>query len=225
MEGCDIWNILTNRVYNVIIQLKTYLAVHSKTKGYVMKKFYLLLCILVPITSWAQSALFYIGAPYEYVSQGRTRLITSEEGALFEYIPSYGNGLHLFITKGQERWELDFELGNQGALTIGEHLNVREWPFNHEDPGMFLAMGGRANNQITGKFDVLDVKYEDGELRSAAIDFLQFSNGNPDRWIVGSVRFNSSIPVMIPEPLPITLLVLAGFCIVYRYHFRRHTTS
>jgi hypothetical protein len=62
---------------------------------------------------------------------------------------------------------------------------------------------GRANNTLTGYFNVLQAVYTNGQPAAFAVDFLQYDEGNLTWWNRGSIRYNSDIPA--PGPLPIQL--------------------
>ena len=81
--------------------------------------------------------------------------------------------------------------------------------------GMAFTGPGRANNQLSGWFNVLEAEYNpDGSVRSFAVDFRQYDENSVGAWNQGSIRYNSTIPV--PEPTAAAGLLIAAMLL------RRH---
>ncbi len=76
---------------------------------------------------------------------------------------------------------------------------------------MWFTAPGRGDNQISGWFNVLEATYSpiDGSVVSFAVDFQQYDELSTTNWTEGSIRYNSSIPVTVPEPSSAALMVLA----------------
>ena len=55
---------------------------------------------------------------------------------------------------------------------------------------------------VSGSFNILEVTYDvSGEVLTFAADFVQYDELIPAWWNVGSIRYNSDIPInAIPEP-------------------------
>ena len=60
---------------------------------------------------------------------------------------------------------------------------------------------GRGDNQSTGTFNVLDIQYGSGStITSFAADFVQFDELSTSAWNIGSIRYNSTVPIAYPAP-------------------------
>lgn len=143
------------------------------------------------------------------------------------------NTIHCFIVNPHpSNWEplwrwLHLAAPSHQPLQIGHYGNVSRWPFQDvNQPGLDFHPGGDSPSWITGYFDILEVVYGDNiEVRSLAVDFVQFSHGNKDQWYRGSFRYNSSIPLSsVPEPSAL-LLMASGLTVLFafvRFRFKQH---
>jgi len=82
------------------------------------------------------------------------------------------------------------------------------------EPGFWFAGNGRGDNEITGYFNVLEISYGPNyELASFAVDFVQNDENGYLGQSIGSLRFNSDIPLRgtlsAPEPTTLALLCAA----------------
>ena len=64
-----------------------------------------------------------------------------------------------------------------------------------------LATVTRCDNQSMGAFNVLDIQYGSGStITSFAADFVQFDELSTSWWNIGSIRYNSTVPITYPAP-------------------------
>lgn len=102
-------------------------------------------------------------------------------------------------------------------MSVGTYDDATRFPFQSPvNPGLTFAGNGRGNNTLTGSFKVLDVTYGvNGTVLSFAADFVQYDEGMLNRWNVGSIRYNSDIPVAsVPEPSGLVLFGLAAAAVL-----------
>ena len=75
----------------------------------------------------------------------------------------------------------------------GESLPVDLLLVRDDDiPGLNFSGNGRGSNTLSGKFVVWEFVVKDGKVTSLAIDFVQYSEGNKAKPLVGMLRYNSS---------------------------------
>jgi hypothetical protein len=140
-------------------------------------------------------------APGAWIGAGQTLSFSNVTASRTGSLGAYTDSVHLSAN--------GYELTLVGpALTLaqaGFYPAATRWPFMGAGPGMELAAPGRANNTLTGCFNVLQAEYDvTGQVAAFAVDFVQYDEGNINNWNRGSIRYNSNIPV--PGPLaPIQL--------------------
>jgi hypothetical protein len=65
-------------------------------------------------------------------------------------------------------------------------------------PGLSFNSSYHSEASLTGTFTVLDVQFDSNHVvDSFAADFVQFDGGDPTLWNIGSIRFNSAVPVSV----------------------------
>lgn len=190
----------------------------------------------LPITG-----LYYTSSPSSWVGQGQTVLVTPADGFRFGVSRNFDQSLYFSILGdltnpnplASRWWFLDFAGPYGQELQPGAYLNATRYPFqNFNVPGLSFYGNGRGDNQDSGYFDVLQATYgSDGSVLSFAADFLQIDENNTAAWSRGSFRYNSDVPLTIPEPASIALvgLGLAGIafarCGKQRIQFRQATNT
>jgi len=167
----------------------------------------------------AQTTAFYFtSSPESWIADGETVLATPGDGFSFEAYKNYDNGVSFSIIGANYSrwWYLDFAAPGEVELTPGIFLGATRWPFqDYGSPGLSFSGNGNGNNELTGHFTVLEVSYGGGGvIQSFAADFTQYDGGLPNEWNVGSIRYNSLIP--IPEPGTLSLLGSAAFAYLLR---------
>jgi len=171
------------------------------------------LVIRATVSQAAITSLNFTGKGY--ISQNQSWEISAETGYIITpnmgwYEDTSGNELSFtFFTPGSNpHWfELAFQAVNDDRLEPGMYLGVGRYPYVYLDapqPTMYLSGDGRGSNQVSGWFQVIEIDWlPSGFVQKAAIDFYLLSEGNPDSWTFGSLRYNSDTPInpaSVPEP-------------------------
>jgi hypothetical protein len=170
----------------------------------------LLACLANATHTWAASIFFFTSSPQSWVGQGLTQTLTAPEYTIrgFKYPDPSGTTISVTILKGNgDGWRVDFAGPNHEPLAVGSYPNARRYPFNVTRPGLAFHGFGRGDNTLTGSFEVLDLALEtSGQVQRFAADFIQFDEGISTKWNIGSVRYNSDVPVtIVPEPSAVLL--------------------
>ena len=170
--------------------------------------FLLLAALLVsPVASWAQTTMLTLHSqPGDYVGGGFDQTFNEADGT-FTANRNVDNGVSIdFQSAGfQHSWHLDFAGPDSAPLTPGVYEGAARFPFQETgQAGLSVTGEGRGCNQITGRFEVLEVTYgSGGNVSSFAATFEQHCEGNPPA-LLGTVLFNSGAPV--PPQLNLTLI-------------------
>ena len=156
------------------------------------------LVIFIAVAAARSETSFYFSGPHAWVAGGETEWIGTNDGT-FEFDDatySYDQGFHMIInTTAGEWWMIDMGATDRGQLQVGTYTNATRFPFNEgTSPGLDFSGCGRGDNQLTGSFNVLSIAYSNDVLVSAAIDFVQYDEGNTDEKNIGSVRYNYTPP-------------------------------
>lgn len=168
-------------------------------------------------------ALYFESSPSSWVGQGETIDISGQPGTIshFRYFTqgAFTNALQ-FLANGGE-WELMLVGNGYTVPQVGFYGDATRWPFMGDGAGLDLSGQGRGNNTLSGFFEVFEAEYDtNGTLISFAADFTQYDEKDPDAWNVGSIRYNSSIPIPFPEPTAVSLLGITGGAALLRRHRR-----
>ncbi len=195
---------------------------------------------LLATLSQAEAAIefAYSSSPQSWVGGGETVSVTPALGFSFVPYRNYGNGVSFFVNDFDANpdfwatrwWYLDFAAPYGQPLSVGSYQGATRWPFQEMgSAGLDFSGNGRGNNTLTGSFDVLEVTYAvDGEVLTFAADFLQYDEGFQNWWNIGSIRYNSDIPVHIAtvqEPGMLLLMGLGLGSLVMLARRRRLATS
>ncbi|MDP3823912.1 MAG: hypothetical protein Q8R33_20775 [Burkholderiales bacterium] len=93
-------------------------------------------------------------------------------------------------------WNLSFATIDGAPMVAGAYENAIRAPFREHQNGIDVGGDGRGCNQITGRFDVLEIQVDaNGNLLRFAIDFEQHCEGPASPPLFGSYRLNSTIPL------------------------------
>ncbi|MDX5371574.1 MAG: hypothetical protein LPK18_03955 [Pseudomonadaceae bacterium] len=100
----------------------------------------------------------------DYIGQGQNYLY-SDANATFRYSKNYDNGITLNINSGSTWWTLDLAAPGNAQLQPGSYEAATRFPFQAADePGLNFSGSGRGCNQLTGRFDIFEVSYDDQGL-------------------------------------------------------------
>jgi hypothetical protein len=168
------------------------------------------------------TAFYFTSSPESFIGHGETFQGSLDDGLTF-YTNAYGfYGVGLTIRVpgtpplyGDAReWDLLFSTADGAPLVAGTYFSV----IGPVTASLDFSGNGRGDSTRTGSFQVLEYSVDPhyGFVESLAIDFTQYDEGNLSWWNVGSVRFNSEIPLTTPEPGATSLALLAGLFAVAR---------
>jgi hypothetical protein len=169
--------------------------------------FLLVAALLVsPVTSWAQTTILMTQSqPGDYVGGGLNRTFTEADGT-FTATRNFNNGVSIQFRDPNftSFWMLDFAAAGGALLTPGLYEDAARFPFQGNQPGLSVSGEGRGCNQLTGRFEVLEVTFGSGSnVTSFAATFEQHCEGNAPA-LLGTILVNANAPV--PPQLNITLI-------------------
>lgn len=161
------------------------------------------LVITILATTPPVTAFYYYGAGY--VSEDSSGLYNSANGDTIGASVNYDGGVSLSINGTNDWWDLDFAAPASAPLTTGTYLGAARFPFqSSSQPGLSFDGDGCGDNTLTGYFTVLDIVYNGSTVVSFAADFVQYDEGSLTSWNVGSIRYNSTVPLTLPPPPTVT---------------------
>lgn len=137
------------------------------------------------------ATLVYLDSrPGDYIGGGRQWLFTPEDGG--PITASVGGTGFVQVSAGG--FNFYFAARQTESLEVGSYEGATRYPFNEPtEPGLSVSGNGRGCNQLTGRFDVLEItRQPDGRVRNLAIDFEQHCEGGSAP-LFGLVRYNSEV--------------------------------
>ncbi len=142
-------------------------------------------------------------SPESYIGQGKNIDLRDAVSYYFPY--ENPNIINFSFTDGS--W-VQFAAPSRGPLLPGVYNEVMRSPFNGDKPGLAYITPGRANNNLSGSFVIHELEYANRKVIKAAIDFVQYDEGNLSMKTEGKIRYNSSIPMDVKvtsNPIAVTL--------------------
>jgi hypothetical protein len=142
---------------------------------------------------------FYASEPGEPIGAGTTGFVT-EGDALFT-AERYGDRV-LFTLSTDDFWSMIFVAPRNRAIAVGAYEGARALgERDRDEPGMSVDSRHGTCFSLTGRFVVRELELEDDdEISRLAIDFEQRCGAGDAPALVGSVRFQSTIPVPSVAP-------------------------
>jgi hypothetical protein len=126
--------------------------------------------------------------------------IFDSEGDTIEY-KQHLNGLQSFSLQKKSDvicfaagdYDFMFSAPQGNSFTVDKYKNADKFsPTENEIPGINICKKGNCELFNKGNFNVIDIEYDDGgTITSLALDFFQ--DGKKDKYIAGSIRYNSNI--------------------------------
>ncbi len=110
-------------------------------------------------------------------------------------------------------WAVAFNYwGNR--LEVGRYKNAARWHTGYYSQPDFDIFGdGRGSNTVSGWFEIFQIEMSEdrSQVLKFAADFMHYSEGIPERWTSGSIRYNSDVEIttIIPEPGPVMISSLS----------------
>src|SRR3954451_16359285 len=147
----------------------------------------------------------YTGTPGSWIGQGRSSYFISSETNWTFYADFDATRNHVALHARRTDpnpplsdyyWDLDLAPPAGQSLVPGLYDNAARYPFQSpSQPGMWLSGNHRGDNQISGYYHILEAEYGPGNTISRfAVDFRQFDETNPNQWVDGQFRYNSTVP-------------------------------
>jgi hypothetical protein len=158
----------------------------------------LALSLTWPAALRAQTTLLILDSqPGDYVGGGTKQTFTLADGG-FTARQNFDGGVSLsFIAPEYAHWwYLDFAAAGEVPLTPGMYDGATRFPFQDPgEPGLDVGGDGRGCNKLTGRFEVVEVKYGPAEtVLSFAANFEQHCEGAAPA-LFGTIFFNAGAPV------------------------------
>jgi hypothetical protein len=150
-------------------------------------------CFLcIGATSDAATFLYFNSQSGDYIGQGVERTWTPEDG-VFTVSANASRNVVSVSFDGDDWWYLDFAAPSGSILNAGAYENATRYPFQLPTlPGLDVSGDGRGCNELTGRFDVLEISYDaQGQIDSFSADFEQHCEGDSAA-LFGSIRYNAS---------------------------------
>jgi len=172
-----------------------------------------------------QTALYYEGSPNGWLLQGKSETISTNDGWVVWGPSNYtwpttnpvnNLGFTFWDAVSSTAWSLKVSVPDGQSFGVGEIYDGVKWTgANQEAPGISFFGDGRSEYQSYGSFIFLELEMNGALVESAAVDFYQIAPnhlGGP-QWAVGSLRYNSEIPLATSIPEPSTCGAFAGISI------------
>jgi hypothetical protein len=173
-----------------------------------------LVLAIAPITSPATAFYFYSSSS-AIVGAGESWLYS-----LIVTIVESDNFIEVRVPKTStiNGWIVFLAMPGSQTFTTGTYTGAYRFltgPSNA--PGLELEYVGTAGQagshfpgSLTGNFVVYALTASNGLVSSLAADFIQYDQGITDDWNIGSIRYNSTVPVTYASPPSITGLSVTG---------------
>ncbi len=191
------------------------------------------LFVVVLGASSAQAAfiLKFDSSPTSWVGQGQSFSVTPKDGYTFTHQNYKGYLLSFLVyssanhpSPDHHHWTLRLGSPTGTPFTAGLYANAaRHASVSTLTPGMDFYGDHRGNNQTGGFFNIIDIGFNNsGVLTTLAADFTQYGERQVDRWVKGSLRYNSSVPLAgstdVAEPYSLAFILLGclGLYVVQR---------
>ncbi len=127
----------------------------------------------------------------DFIGNGRTFLLLPEEGD-FSVTQQSEYEITFEFMSDDEWWELEFITPNKNRFEKKIYKNAERCDFQSTNkPGMSISGNGKGCSEISGMFNVLDVKYDNkGNIENFYINFEQSCDG-AKAVIRGEIGFNN----------------------------------
>ena len=167
------------------------------------------------------TGLWIQGSPASFVGLGQSFLVSRNDGFRISAEIQFNNVL-VFRTYGIDSiygqgaphpstrpgtytppqnywWEIAAGVGYGALPEVGAYVDP-SIPPNFADPFLSVTGNFRATNQTSGRFEILELLFSGDSVQALAIDFISFEENDPAKSIIGSIRYNSTLALTVPEP-------------------------
>jgi hypothetical protein len=166
----------------------------------------LLAALLVsPVSSQAQTTLLVLQSqPGDYIGAGLTQSFNEGDGSFQVNVINNDVSFSFHTSDNSQFWTLAFGAPNHAPLAAGVYEGAtRAASRGPGEAGLDVFGDGRGCNQLTGRFEVLEVTYgSDGNVTTFAATFEQHCEGATPA-LLGTMLYNANTPV--PPQLTVTL--------------------
>jgi hypothetical protein len=147
----------------------------------------------------AATFLYFDSEQGDYIGQGIEQIWTTDNG-VFTATGGDSSNVVTVDLDGASWWHLKFSAPGSEVLQPGPYENAARWPFQSPtQPGLSVYGDGRGCNELTGRFDILELSYTtEGEIDRFAADFGQHCEGNEPA-LFGFIRYNSTVDDLIQD--------------------------
>jgi hypothetical protein len=155
-----------------------------------------------------ETLLVLASQPGDYIGGGQQRVISTSEADFF-VSRNFDNGVSFNINDFARPnpkytfWYVDLAAPFNAELAVGAYELATRFPFQQQaEAGLWVAGDGRGCNSLTGRFDVLEVVYDQqsGDVLHFAADFEQHCENPSAPPLLGAIRYDSDVPVSIKVP-------------------------
>jgi len=165
-----------------------------------MKKAYLIIMFLWLFLwfSFANTESFSIKTQSlngDYIWQGDSRNFSSDNNDFISVNKTNNSAIELTIESFSISY-INFEFGVGLWQTLQAWMlyePAKRYAFRDSYHWIDISGGGRWCNEILWAFYVHEYQYSNNTLQKLAIDFVQYCEGNTNKPLYGSIRYNSSI--------------------------------
>jgi hypothetical protein len=175
------------------------------------------IAVLIAQTSQAIDAFFYTSSKTSWVGFGNTELITPADGYIFG---AYSHGqfcVEVGLSLNTDSWDMYFVGPDLTQPVVGFYPDAVRWPaIGTDQPGLSFMGHSRGDTELSGQFQVFELVFDGQNIAKFAADFIQYDGGSKSAWNFGSIRFNSDIPITVPEPSTLALLTLGSLGLLVR---------
>lgn len=134
-----------------------------------------------------QTFVEFDSQPGDYIGGGRSFRLTPNDSKFTPQVNNFG-GITL-IAEGKDRWTLAFAPAEGNDFNVGVYDNAERLSSSQlGTPSIDVSGDGRGCSTLTGRFDVLDLAFEDGQPSRLAINFEQHCQGKPEA-LYGRIRY------------------------------------
>ena len=155
-----------------------------------------------------ETLLVLASQPGDYIGGGQQRVITTADADFFvsgNSTNSVSFSINDFNKPNPQYtfWYVDFAAPSNTELSIGAYEGATRMPFQSPtEPGLSVSGDGRGCNQLSGRFDILEVVRDPqtGDVIHFAADFEQHCESPSAPALLGAIRYDSDVPVSIRVP-------------------------
>lgn len=106
----------------------------------------------------ADTFLYFNSQLGDYIGGGKEQSWSTTDGE-FTASKNFSNGVIVNFNGGMSWWALNFAAPNNEILKPGPYENAARHPFQSPtQPGLDISGSGRGCNELTGRFDILEIE-------------------------------------------------------------------